>query len=313
MKTYILLITLFLFSVSIFAGPITSGGGMSVVCNFERGQQAYLLDYYEALSIYGEDKVERATDNLLVDFTKLVNNSYYLRGSSTENSPTDLKLMLDGFFSRVRWAQSDELPFLNDYGETVEIPDECSIKQLAIFYDETDLIYVDKNLWNKLDNMNKAAFVIHEAIYKVERQLGESTSKTTRSFVQQQLTAKYQIPINHGAENARYLCHTTGAEYAFGVTLNETGSTLHFLNFGMQSLLVKSTISLNYHFKIKGDLTSFAIPDDLSVNNVGIYKLNTSHRNDLSLKIEFSGGKPVLIQGLKKGILFGEKTKIICY
>lgn len=75
---------------------------------------------------------------------------------------------------------------------------ECEIKQTAIRREVTTStekkFVIDKKLWNRLDDRNKAALLIHEIVYEHFNKLGQVTSVKVRKVVgllfQEKLEAK---------------------------------------------------------------------------------------------------------------------------
>lgn len=179
MKSFMLagLLTL---SLSAIAGD-KGNGGYSVVCRSEQGQitSAELLDIYEGRVIYKknyaveqntvEDLVEiaksrvanyAAFSNKLNRELKLVNENIIFIPAGNELEPTD-----------------DAFPPIKKQG--------CKFEQLANYQDSGELL-VSQEIFDHLDNVNKAALFVHEALYSYRRKaLGETTSKNTRRLVAQ--------------------------------------------------------------------------------------------------------------------------------
>lgn len=181
MKSFMLagLLTLS-FSALAFAGD-KGNGGYSVVCRTEQGQitSAELLDIYEGRVIYKrnyavdlnsvEDLIEIAKSrvenyagfwNKLNKELKLVNQNIIFIPAGNELEPTE-----------------DAFPPIKKRG--------CKFEQLANYQDSGELL-VSQEIYDHLDNVNKAALLIHEAVYSYRRKaLGETTSQNSRRLVAQ--------------------------------------------------------------------------------------------------------------------------------
>lgn len=80
--------------------------------------------------------------------------------------------------------QDTPLPLLNDVGESVPIPTNCKLVQIAIQKGPSPhLYYVDKNLWDKLDVNNQISLILHEAAYWDAIRIGHTSSMKTRRFI----------------------------------------------------------------------------------------------------------------------------------
>lgn len=167
-------------SLSAIAGE-KGNGGYSVVCRTEQGQitSAELLDIYEGRVIYKknyavdqhsvEEVIEiaksRVADhhafaNKLNRELKLVNENIIFIPAGNELEPTD-----------------DAFPPIKKQG--------CKFEQLANYQDSGELL-VSQEIYDHLDNVNKAALLVHEAVYSYRRKaLGETTSQNSRKLVAQ--------------------------------------------------------------------------------------------------------------------------------
>lgn len=80
-------------------------------------------------------------------------------------------IWLEAFESEATFISKVDLPNINDEGIVVK-PKDCEIHQIAIQLDEQDLgaaykrYTINKDLWDLLDESNKAALVLHELIFR---------------------------------------------------------------------------------------------------------------------------------------------------
>jgi hypothetical protein len=70
---------------------------------------------------------------------------------------------------------------IDDY-HSIVLPKYCKIMQLAR-YEINEIISVDGDIWDNLNNTNRAALLVHEALYRYLRGIGETTSDNTRLAV----------------------------------------------------------------------------------------------------------------------------------
>lgn len=167
-------------SLSAIAGD-KGNGGYSVVCRDNLGQitSAELLDIYEGRVIYKKNyAVELNTVDDLINIAKsrvanyaafanklnrelkLVNENIIFIPAGNELEPTD-----------------DAFPPIKKQG--------CKFEQLANYQDSGELL-ISQEIFDHLDNVNKAALFIHEAVYSYRRKaLGETTSQNSRKLVAQ--------------------------------------------------------------------------------------------------------------------------------
>ncbi|WPU63496.1 hypothetical protein [Peredibacter starrii] len=178
MKNIFLIAGLLALSLNSFASGEKGNGGYSVVCRDENNfiLSAELLDIYEGKTIY---KLEYPTagENFAVD-TLLTVAKYKMKEHTTFSSKLEKELAL-----------VDQNMLFIPLGNELESTDDafpvikrrgCKFEQLANYTDEGELI-VSQEIYDELDNVNKAAFRLHEAIYSLRRKSrGDETSEATR-------------------------------------------------------------------------------------------------------------------------------------
>lgn len=167
-----------------FAGVVHGGGGSAVVCRDVDGsiQSAELLDLFEARS-KGLKLVPEA--NLAASYGLFMDRWIgYNGGVGADESETLLYNHINDFLSKAFiTGPGQKLPRLNDF-TTGPIPQGCAFEQLAIFDDSEVRLFIDREIWNALNNQNRAALIGHELIYRNDRMLyGYSDSNKTRELV----------------------------------------------------------------------------------------------------------------------------------
>lgn len=89
----------------------------------------------------------------------------------------------------------------------------CESKQIAVYYDE-NIVLVDKNLWDKLDYLNQATLILHEVVYKTARNLGETSSVSTRRYVSHLLSdVGLHLGLGNRDKKSFYVCSRNSDGY----------------------------------------------------------------------------------------------------
>lgn len=180
MKTFFYFFVIFT-PFLLFAGE-KGNGGYAVVCRDQNESilSAELLDIYEGRIIYkktfsyGEHSreeivnsgISKLTDPLFINFLKkeislIERNSIFIPvGNELE-------------------ATEDAFPAIKKSG--------CRFEQLAN-YQKSGEILISEEIYNHLNELNKAALTLHEAIYSIRRKsVGDKTSESARKMTSQLL------------------------------------------------------------------------------------------------------------------------------
>ncbi|MGK5084475.1 hypothetical protein WDW37_14365 [Bdellovibrionota bacterium FG-1] len=170
-----------LMGLNAHAGVGTSGGGAVAVCRDAAGhiQSAELLDLYEGKVRFGMTIDQSATDpnqGFLRAVSRFVDQPYY--GALIRESAKDvLERMV---FLPPGVGLSPGVDLGNDYG--VVIPDGCRLEYVG-YYESDGTLKVAQPVYRALSATDRAAFVIHEAVYKIAREyLGQTDSSHSRKF-----------------------------------------------------------------------------------------------------------------------------------
>jgi len=192
MKTHLFLLLLLILSGNLLAQPSEGGkeignGGDVVVCKNDDGsiKSIELLDFFEARTL------------------KKLNYNLGPNNLSVENKIMIALKRLEHFSSeRAKLYREQADILLNDENETsfvanttlTDIPDSlhlalpngCDIEQIAIqnnpIFSDDPRYVINQDLWNRLDNNNKAGLVLHEIIYREAIKNGHTNSIRTRRF-----------------------------------------------------------------------------------------------------------------------------------
>ena len=160
-------------------------GGTGVVCFDANGQisSVEVYDYFEARTLrhavidLGDSSlsyIEQAGVALqrLAQYSPLRTNRYIGEVASFEQNANFL-------------PPGISLPLIPDTG-AIQLPDGCRLEQIVRqdeprFPDDKRFV-VDRDLWDQMDEQNKAGLVLHEVIYKEALGYGHETSVGTRYF-----------------------------------------------------------------------------------------------------------------------------------
>ncbi len=178
---------LFLLALTISFHTLAStgggNGGISVVCRGPEGKitSAELLEIYEGRTLY-----KKVYDNSLGDMSTMMamvedqlgQNPVYLKRYQQELGLIHKNIIFVPKGHKIELTE-DALPVISQVG--------CSLEQLAN-YTQSGTVLISQEIFDNLDNLNKAALYVHEAVYAVRRQAGDTTSVRTRKLVKE-LTA----------------------------------------------------------------------------------------------------------------------------
>lgn len=182
---------LLLFVVSLLpsishGGVLNGGGGKGVHCDTGVTDTLSVLDLYEATNIFGLKEEPRKGD-LRAEMTFALirlNEIWQKPESNPAEGFTDEavdRLMNEIFFSKVIFIpEGSRLPVTNDASIPV-LPNACKPVQVALYNNLG--IQIDREYWEKLDDRNRAAIILHEALYFYRRVYGAVDSDEVRRFV----------------------------------------------------------------------------------------------------------------------------------
>jgi hypothetical protein len=188
-----------------WAGGLDGGGGMGYVCyENSRGQEiinrVLVLDFYEAQILR---KLTFSVELQQKDHVSLVAmmKDMILRHQGNrleEKTFSDELDLINRDFDRSLLPPGVRLPPVTD-GDIIIKPQGCEKDQLAYYRDEGNHTGLYANLlivgdyWEKMDTLNQASLIIHEAVYRVRRKAGDVNSDITRDIVGDTLELLAQI------------------------------------------------------------------------------------------------------------------------
>lgn len=181
MKTNLFVASLLALSFSAFASGEKGNGGYSVVCRDVNGaiKSAEVLDIYEGKILYKKSYPGPEFEvKTLLSIAQVKMKEHYSFSSKLEKeielANANMVFIPEGHELQ---PTDDAFPVIKRKG--------CKFEQLAIYTEDGELL-VSQEIYDQLDNVNKAALVLHEAIYSLRRKSrGDETSLATRRLTAQ--------------------------------------------------------------------------------------------------------------------------------
>lgn len=177
MKIFIILSLLF--TTHSFAGD-KGNGGYSIVCRDTEGgpiTSAELLDVYEGRVLYKRNF--EVAQNSVADLIAMAQSKVEYFGYFASKLQKEINLIEK---NTIYIPAGNELESTDDAFPPIK-KKGCKFEQLANYTNAGELL-ISSEIYDELDNVNKAALIIHEAIYSIRRKaLGEATSQNTRRLV----------------------------------------------------------------------------------------------------------------------------------
>ena len=179
-------------------GAISGGGGKGVVCRDHDKVTVRLLDLWESEVLYGKralpvtGELEHDVETLLLR----LRDSYEFKGMGgigsepAQYKDQELVLALMRMWASKFYGDSPDVLRLREVTLTLtddsyELakPSNCAIEQIVNFQ-PTGRILVNQDLFEKMDSLNQAALIAHEAFYSLLRDFAhESNSIRTRRSI----------------------------------------------------------------------------------------------------------------------------------
>jgi len=251
MKSIVAIITVISsISFAFATGGVDGGGGKGVVCRNDQNQitKAEVLDIYEGRVQYGHT-VQSSSDSIMSQAEEAIR--YISKGRSKIFQ--DSVLQMANFINLRKRILPDGtgLEDINDSHHVI-VPKGCKVEQLANFTKQNQIL-IDGEIWKSLDNTNKAALLVHEALYKWFRNYGATNSIRARKFVSLGFMGIEANDINEGIPADALHCHTlpneNGSPYPgtqFRAFNDEDGELVfQFDYFEGGLILTKSSVTID--------------------------------------------------------------------
>lgn len=240
-------------SQSYVAGPISSGGGMGVVCYDTKGEVASveLLDLWEARHMYNRKiinsnkTVKEIVYEGLHNLKNSIDASEYYTWVDDENKPTRKgaealfytlqwdaeRFLSDTNLPQFRRLRGIDLALTNDALEVIR-PTSCEIKQLIRYIDNVygGEVVLNQDLLDKMDNTNLAALYLHEVFYAHLRGHNEQSSIRVRRTIGLIFGGHVFKPWNQYLPKSYYECEGYQDKIYVFMDKNQSGVTFAAAN-----------------------------------------------------------------------------------
>jgi hypothetical protein len=161
-------------------GGMTSGGGQAVVCRGAKNKirKAEMFDLFEGRNRYRWPMQK----SLLKDRRPYLEIAKEM-GARIDLGPASFIKNSVPKVDEIKKLLPDEagLKEINDSFSNI-MPKRCKVEQVAAYLDSGELL-VDGEIWRAFDKLNKAALIVHEALYRRMRDDGEKNSIRARRAV----------------------------------------------------------------------------------------------------------------------------------
>ncbi|WP_413292834.1 hypothetical protein ACLSU7_15595 [Bdellovibrio sp. HCB185ZH] len=254
-------------------GTGDGGGGQGVLCSAEtkdtnlRGK-LIVRDVYEAQYNYRRTMVSsglgpagtESVDESTVGFILSALKRYY--GPALRDTDIGYAKYWTDFAQKISFVPDQASLYPSkDANSPLALPKGCTIVQIA-YWDESagvvedGTLYVDKTLWVKLDQFNKAALLAHEYFFKKAREAGFTNSDYARYKVGQLLSVEGMPPLFPGwvpAKDPKLADALPDSPKGFKSCVGSAGERGSFIKLyqykddkGVQRIIIPSLKSSNY-------------------------------------------------------------------
>jgi hypothetical protein len=179
MKPALMLAALWILTTNLaFAssGGVDGGGGKGVVCRNKSGKitSAEALDLYEGRVMWGLN-IKKST-------APMEQQIQHALAVIPETSRLLIESRADIILKKMRLTPpgTQLLPVEDSF--EVLLPRGCAGEQLANYYND-NLILISGDIWAQLSQTDRAALILHEAVYAVNRMAQASDSRQSRHVV----------------------------------------------------------------------------------------------------------------------------------
>ncbi len=193
----------FFYSIAVQAGTFVGNGGDVVVCRHSISQEitsAEVLDLYEGRVHYGLRP--QALRGLSVEETlQFFFHRTYKYGLHIPGSGKDL----EHFYNQANFLKGTVLVDMPDSWH-LSFPKNCKVEQIVIQINPSRKFEkrytVNQDLWDYLDNFNKAALVFHELLYKHKIEKTDDASKINSRDVRYMVAVTASNKVKEAFESA---------------------------------------------------------------------------------------------------------------
>jgi hypothetical protein len=230
------------------------GGGQGVQCGESQNQKLrnklFVRDIYEAIYNHNREMKTIAnnsegTAEVSPETIRTLTASLkqYFGPASFNLDFTTEKFWTD-FSKKISFIEDDrELYPSKDANSPIALPKECKIVQIA-YWAETSgasddgILYINKSLWNKLDQLNKIGLLAHEYFFKQARRAQYKNSDNVRFKIGELLSTTGLTPLftfwNSSAETraSSFLpASKNGFKFCIGLSREEPSAKIQLYQY----------------------------------------------------------------------------------
>ncbi len=253
MKALLFTFLCFYLNFSAYADGVEGGGGRSIVCRDPNGKitSAEVLDLFE-----GRVQYQLEYKSKPIDFKAQIKDLFM---SSTLEAQErlwafQLRNRIGIILDNMKFIpEGNRLLPVNDSHEII-VPKKCGAEQSVNYFNDRTILF-DLEIWNALNETNKAALIMHEAIYKELREsaLPEKNSKRARHYNAFLFAGNRSSEVYPKATETQILA-CSGVEdenvtefFVHKSLSKNTAPTFYFTHFQGRRILTESKID---HFNI---------------------------------------------------------------
>jgi len=171
-------------AVIAYGGDSKGNGGNGIVCRRPDQSIRYseLLDFWESRELRG---IHRRLEGPRVPWEKSVDRALARLGRLDSPRASRFAQWADAFFAETILQPGVILVTIEDSFH-LSFPKDCRVEQLAIqqtpLFPEDKRYLVSGDLWDALDEENRAGLILHEVILREAVSLGQTDSRSARYF-----------------------------------------------------------------------------------------------------------------------------------
>lgn len=315
------------------AGVGSSGGGFAVVCRSESHAITFLqlLDFYEARS--NGLVIKTAQPNPYEEYRAVLSEMRLLAGDKREVTMTEATAFLEQFERIAKGVQPKDMPKVDDIGTMSPVPGGCAVEPLAVYQDDENIVYINRELWELLDSQSRVALMTHEAIYYMYRSAGDTVSENTRRVIGRLFSKLPLRPIRSGLPNEHLSCsgadktHGNFSDLIFNIYDNPLDSQSSILQFDIlfgRSPFSFTAIAVPVRIK-KEDLT-VGLADSSDSSSLAVFgrnpEINVVHDAEINdgifagfhIKFSYENARPMSVALYdRQGTLVSSLPVTICH
>jgi hypothetical protein len=187
------------------------GGGQGILCGEAKDQKLknrlFVRDIYESVFNYNRQMKSipndvAGTDTVSIEAIKILTSSLKVYfGPASENLEFTQDKFWTEFYKKISFLDEEKsLVPSTDANSPIVLPKGCNVVQIA-YWDESPgpsengTLYVNKQFWTKLNQLNKVGLLAHEYFFKQARKAQYKNSDAIRNKVGELLSVQGLSPL----------------------------------------------------------------------------------------------------------------------